>query len=161
MENGWPWWPLIVALIFMSGFVSLAWYTKKKRRDALAQMASRLGLSPWPNDSLPRDLSLRWTPFDDWEGTRNVYSGLIHGQEVAVLDVSKGWGRGKWSRTIFALRTSEAVLKDWYGLDAQRADAWVLFYRPVGLFFRYTQLMSADQIERRLLALASRLEVRA
>lgn len=155
MNNATPWWPQLIALlVFVGGAMGLFCYIKKLRRDAMARLAGNVGLHPWPDDSLPRDLSLRGTPFDQWEKSFNAYEGLVHGQQIAVFDVTKGAGRGGWSRTILAVRTPHELMKDWYGLDAQRVGAWVLYYRPVG-FFRYTELTPVNEVESRLLALAT------
>ena len=160
MENAFPWGPLIVMALFIGGGIALVRYVRKRRRDAMADMASRLGLNPVPDDSLPSDLSLRGTPFDEWEGTSNIFCGLINGREIAVLDVSKAIGRGSWTRTVLAVKTADEVQEDWYGFHAERVGAWVLFYQPAG-FLRYPGVTTVADVELRLSALASRAEVRS
>jgi len=158
MENDWPWWVILIFVgVLFGGYGGLLWYFDERRRDAMAKLASRLGLTPWPDNSLPSDLRLRGTTFDGREPTRNVYSGVLHGREIAVFDVfnrTNYMSRGDWG-TILAVRTSDAVFKNWYGLDAERAGEWVLFGKLLG-FTRYTPLIPVKEVERRLLALADR-----
>ena len=122
----------------------------------MADLASRLGLNPWPDNSLPSDLSLRGTAFDRCK-TRNAYSGVIREREIAVLDIFTKvnyFSRGGWG-TILAVRTPEEVYRNWYGLDAERVGEWVLFGRLLG-FTRYITLIPVKEVERRLLALVDR-----
>lgn len=158
MNNSAPWGPVVGLLIFFGLYAVLLWYLKKKRRDAMAGLASQLGLIRCGGDSLPDDLSLRGTEFAEWEKVFNAYQGVIGGKQVMVFDLRKGWGRNSWARTVIGLKTPEAVMKDWYGFDAQRIGNWVVFSRPAS-FFGYAELTSVDEVEKRLLALGRDREV--
>jgi hypothetical protein len=110
-------------------------------------MAERLGLQPWPDDALPRGLSLRRTLFESWSSLRNVHEGILRGRQVVVFDFRKQIGKSGWSRTIIGVQTKEPfALPPLIGLDQQRVGDWLITFSPVG-FFRSHRLMDAAEIE--------------
>lgn len=113
-------------------------------------VATAFGMLPWPNDSLPRDLSLRDTCLGSWSKLFNVYEGIVGGVQVAVFDCKVGQGKGSWTRTVIAARSSQAT----FGavafdpeLTTQRSGEWLILYRPWRVWGFAPELMSADQIE--------------
>ena len=97
----------------------------------MREMASRLGLQPWPDDSTPYDLSLDGTVFESWTKLFNVYEGRLHARQVAVLDFRKQAGKSSWSRTIIAAKTKDDVFAHKaFEFETKQVGEWQLLYSP-------------------------------
>jgi hypothetical protein len=121
-----------------------------QRRIDMREMASRLGLQSWPNDSLPRDLSLRETPFEDWTNLFNIYTGIVSGVRVAVLDFRWRMGKYSWSRTIIAAKTTNDVFASKpFDLEVLQSGQWQLLFPPKELI-NSAKLLDVAEIEEAL-----------
>ena|ERR1035441_4325309 len=122
----------------------------RQRKAKMKEMASRLGLQPWPDDSLPRDLSLRGTPFEIWTNLFNIYEGILAGVQVALMDFRWHVGKGSWSRTIIAAKTADDVFATKpFDLETLQAGQWQLLFWPKELV-NSTKLLDVAQIEETL-----------
>jgi hypothetical protein len=145
--------PTTLFVIFFAFILSLNlyWFIAMQRRTrAIKLLAPKLGLLPWPNDSLPRDLFLSSTQFANWSKLSNVYSGIINGVEVAFFDCKVGRGKGSWTRTIIAVRSNGDVFgAKAFDLDfnSQRCEEWLLLYRRREGFRITPGVMPVSQIE--------------
>ena len=132
---------LIIGLILRGGA-----YLNRRRGEAMAKMAAKFSLHPWPNDdSLPRGLSLEATHFHRPYRLSNIYHGIINYKEVVILDIERQELKSKWSRTILAIRTKDRVSTP-SSLEAHQAGAWKLIYTPVD-FSTEPKLMEIDQLD--------------
>jgi hypothetical protein len=108
-------------------------------------VASRLGLRPWPDNSLPRGLSLQGTPFFRPDKLTNVYEGLLNHNEVVVLDFHKRESDSRWARTVIAVKTINQVGAP-PDLEVRKAGSWQLICARVGPS-NSRELMDADRLE--------------
>ena len=108
-NNSCPIWLFVLVAIFITVLWIRYCVEMRRRREQMREMAPRLGLQPWPDDSTPYDLSLDGTVFESWTKLFNVYEGRLHGRQVAVLDFRKQAGKSSWSRTIIAAKTKDDV----------------------------------------------------
>ena len=122
----------------------------RQRKADMREMASRLGLQPWPDDSLPRDLSLRGTPFENWRNLFNIYEGILSGVQVAVLDFRRHVGKGSWSRTIVAAKTADDVFATKsFDLETLQVGQWQLLFAPKELV-NSSKLLDVAEVEETL-----------
>jgi hypothetical protein len=108
-------------------------------------VASRLGLRPWPDNSLPRGLSLQGTPFFRPDKLTNVYEGLLNHNEVVVLDFHQRESDSRWARTVIAVKTINQVGAP-PDLEVRKAGSWQLICARVGPS-NSRELMDADRLE--------------
>jgi len=122
----------------------------RQRKIEMRAMISRLGLQPWPDDSLPRDLSLRGTPFESWTNLFNIYEGVLSGVEIVVLDFRWQVGKGSWSRTVVAAKTTNDVFASKpFDLETLQVGQWQLLFPPKELIDS-TKLLDVAEIEKTL-----------
>jgi hypothetical protein len=136
---------ILLVAIFVLGIVLRGYFFLHRRREALRAMASRLGLRPWPGNSLPRGLSLQGTPFYRPDKVANVYEGLLNHSEVVILDFHKTESDARWARTIIAIKTTNpvAVPPD---LEIRTIGSWQIISAHVGRP-NTRELMDADRLE--------------
>jgi hypothetical protein len=148
-----PWYFVVVGA-FLIAVWTRHFFIMRRRKQEMSEMAARLGLEAWPDDSSPRDLSLNGTVFQDWSKLFNVYEGILNHRQVAILDFRKQAGKSSWSRTIIAVRTKENVFEDKaFGLETEQVSDWQLCYSPVG-FLHSGKLMDVPEIEELLNGIA-------
>lgn len=111
-------------------------------------MAARLGFQNWPDDSIPRDLSLGGTPFEYWTRLTNIYEGSIRAVQIVVFDFRKQTGKSGWSRTILAAKTPDTQIFSGkpFELETSQSRDWQLLYSPPD-FSNSAKLMDVAQIE--------------
>lgn len=129
----------------------------RRRRQQMSAMAARVGLQDWPDDSIPRDLSLRGTPFESWTKLSNIYEGMIGGVQVVVFDFSKKSGKSGWSRTIVAAKTTDTDIFSGkpFELETSESGDWQLLYLPPE-FLNAAKLLDVERIEETLNAIGRR-----
>lgn len=141
--------PIIVAIILVAllllGMGLRGNVYLNQRRGEVSGMATRLGLHPCPDDSLPRGLSLEGTHFHQPHKLTNIYQGIINHSEVVILDIDKTGPKSRWSRTIIAVKTRNPVSVP-ASLESRVTGSWKLIYAPVG-FSNSVDLMEVVQIE--------------
>lgn len=135
---------LLVA-IFVLGIVLRGRFFFHRRREEMRAVASRLGLRPWPDNSLPRGLSLQGTPFFRPDKLTNVYEGLLNHNEVVVLDFHQRESDSRWARTVIAVKTINQVGAP-PDLEVRKAGSWQLICARVGPS-NSRELMDADRLE--------------
>jgi hypothetical protein len=116
-----------------------------RRREEVSAMATRLSLHSWPDDSLPRGLTLEGTHFHQPHKLTNVHHGIINHREVVILDIEKQDAKSSWSRTILAVRTRERISTP-SSLEGRQIGLWKLIYSPVG-FSNSANLMEVEELE--------------
>ena len=131
-------------LMLLAGVAIRSVFFLRRRRAEMQALANRLSFSGWPDDSLPYGISFRGTPFQQWTKLENIHHGQIDGLHVALIDYSKGEGKGKCSRTIIAANT-DAKLRKPYDLETRQVGQWQFIHAPVG-FPASEELMDTDQI---------------
>jgi hypothetical protein len=135
---------LVVGLLLV-GVVLRGGAFLHRRREEVTAMAARFGLHAWPDDSLPRGLSLEGTHFHQPHKLTNVYHGVINHREVVILDIEKQEARSGWSRTILAIRTRDRISTP-SSLEGRQVGHWKLIYSPVG-FSNSENLMEIEELE--------------
>lgn len=136
---------IVVVAIFVIGTALRGGAYLHRRRGEINAMASRLGLQPWPDNSLPRGLSLEGTLFHQPHRLTNVHHGIINRCEVVILDIQKAEPKSRWSRTILAVKTRDHIHAP-ASLESRNAGPWRLIYSPVRLSGS-AELMEIDVLE--------------
>jgi hypothetical protein len=135
---------IVVALLFV-GIALRGGAYFHRRREEVSAMAKRFSLHAWPDDSLPRGLTLEGTHFHQPHKLTNVHHGVINHREVVILDIEKKEARSGWSRTILAVRTRERISTP-SSLEGRQIGHWKLIYAPVG-FSNSENLMEVEELE--------------
>jgi hypothetical protein len=135
---------LLVALLILGMALRGGAYLHR-RREEVSAMATRFNLHSWPDDSLPRGLTLEGTHFHQPHKLTNFHHGIINHREIVILDIEKQEARSRWSRTILAVRTRDRISTP-SSLEAHQTGQWKLIYSPVG-FSNSVTLMEVDQLE--------------
>jgi hypothetical protein len=121
----------ILVAIFVLGIVFRGAFFFSRRRQEMKAVAARLGLHPWPDNSLPRGISFHGTPFFRPSKLTNVYEGLLNHNEVVIMDFHKLEPDSSWARTVIAVKSSNQVAAP-PKLEYRKAGSWQLLYSPVG-----------------------------
>jgi hypothetical protein len=135
---------LLVALLIIGMALRGGAYLHR-RREEINALAARFNLHSWPDDSLPRGLTLEGTHFHQPHKLTNVHYGIVNHREVVILDIEKQEANSSWSRTILAVRTSERISTP-SNLEGHQAGLWKLIYSTVG-FSNTADLMEVAQLE--------------
>jgi hypothetical protein len=145
-----PWFAAVIAASLATMSIRHLVLTRR-RRQQMSAMAARVELQDWPDDSIPRDLSLLGTPFESWTKLSNIYEGMIGGVQVVVFDFSKKSGKSGWSRTIVAAKTADTDIFSGkpFELETSQSGDWQLLYAAPE-FLNSAQLMDVGQIEQML-----------
>jgi hypothetical protein len=136
---------ILLAAIFVVWIVVRGKFFFHRRREAMHSMASRLGLRPWPDNSLPRGLSLQGTPFFRATKLTNIHEGLLQRNEVVILDFQKRESSSTWSRTVIAVKTRDPLAAPPH-LEHRTVGAWQLVYAPVA-FSDAADVMDVEGLE--------------
>jgi hypothetical protein len=85
----------------------------------------------------------------------NIIAVERRGIGVIAFDCQIGRGRGSWYRTVIAAQTSDDI----FGMfnpefTVEHSGGWIILYQAKGVSAVSSGLMSADEIEARLNALA-------
>ncbi len=142
----------VVAAVFVVGISVRGIIFLNRRHEEMNAVAARLGLHLWPDDSLPRGLSLNGTPFFNAHKLTNIHEGILNSIEVVFLDFHKKESDSRWSRTIVAIK-SRNPLPTPPNLESHKCGAWQLFYAPVG-YSNSADLMDIDRLELLIKSLA-------
>jgi hypothetical protein len=145
-----------LATLFLIGVAVRSVFFVRRRHEQMRAMAMSLGLRPWPDNSLPRRLSLQGTPFQHWSKLSNIYEGSLNGTQTIILDFFYREPRNVFSRTIIAVNSNMRVQKP-YDLESRQIGPWQLIFAPVQ-FFRTANLMDVDQVEILLKAITRKCE---
>lgn len=116
-----------------------------RRHKEIRSMALRLGLRPYPDNSLPLGLSLHGTSFFRSTKLSNIYEGVLNRNEVVILDFLQVEFDSSWARTIVAVKGKDEIEVP-PSFEYRKAGAWHLIYSPVGLM-NSRNLLDADRIE--------------
>jgi hypothetical protein len=135
---------LLAALLILGIALRSGAYLHRRREEVRA-MATRLSLHAWPDDSLPRGLTLEGTHFHQPHKLTNVYHGIVNHREIVILDIEKQEARSRWSRTILAVRTRDRISTP-SSLEGRQNGQWKLIYATVG-FPNSANLMEVAQLE--------------
>jgi hypothetical protein len=135
---------LLVALLILGMGLRGGAYLHR-RREEISALATRLSLHAWPDDSLPRGLTLEGTHFHQPHKLTNVYHGIINHREIVIMDIEKQEARSRWSRTILAIRTRDRISTP-SSLEGRQIGHWKLIYSPVG-FSNSDNLMEVEELE--------------
>jgi hypothetical protein len=135
----------VVVALLIGGIALRGGAYLHRRREEISAMAVRLGLHAWPDDSLPRGLTLEGTHFHQPHKLTNVHHGIINHREVVIVDIEKQEARSGWSRTILAIRTRERISTP-SSLEGRQVGLWKLIYSPVG-FSNSDNLMEVEELE--------------
>ena len=135
---------IVVALLF-TGIALRGGAYLHRRRGEISAMAVRHGLHAWPDDSLPRGLTLEGTHFHQPHKLTNVHHGVINHLEVVILDIERQEAKSSWSRTILAIRTRDRISTP-SSLEGRQVGLWKLIYSPVG-FSNTANLMEVEELE--------------
>jgi hypothetical protein len=136
---------ILLVAIFVLGIILRGSFFLHRRRAEISAVATRLGLRSWPDNSLPRGLSLQGTPFFRPDRLTNVYEGLLNHTEVIFLDFHKREAGSRWARTIVAVKAINQVGTP-PDLEVRKAGSWQLICARVGLS-NSRELMDADRLE--------------
>jgi hypothetical protein len=136
----------VLIAVFILGMALRGIIFLNRRHQDMNAMASRLGLHSWPDNSLPRGLSLNGTPFFNAHKLTNILEGvLLDRTEVVVLDFHKHEAHSRWSRTIIAIKTKDHIGTP-ADLECRKIGQWQLIYAPVG-FENSPNLLDIDRLE--------------
>jgi hypothetical protein len=135
----------IVAAVFIVGMSVRGIIFLNRRHEEMNAVATRLGLRLWPDNSLPRGLSLNGTPFFNAHKLTNIHEGILNSNEIVFLDFHKQESESRWSRTIIAIK-ARSPLPTPPNLESHKSGAWQLFYAPVG-YSNSADLMEVDRLE--------------
>jgi hypothetical protein len=136
---------ILLVAIFVIGIILRGSFFLNRRREAIRAMASRLGLRPWPGNSLPRGLSFQGTPFYRPDKVANIYEGLLNHSEVVILDFHKQESDARWARTIIAIKTVNPVAAP-PDLEIRKVGSWQILSAHVGRP-NTSELMEAERLE--------------
>jgi hypothetical protein len=137
-------------------FVAYVWISHaivtSKRKRQLPELAKRLNLNQWGDDSLPGDLYLDGTEIAPVTRTFNVFEGTSNGVPVAIFDVSRRAGKGTSYFTVIAARGPDPFGAEAFDPDltTTRSGEWTLLYRPREMFSFASRLLPVQQIEDQL-----------
>ena len=124
---------------------------------AIRKLAERLRFT-YIGQALPRSISLTGTSLQDATAVWNVIDGERQKIRVIAFDCRIGVGKGSWRRTVIAAQTDNDVFgavnfnRD---LTVERSGQWMFLYQPKALAFIPPPLMSVDEIEAHLNAIAN------
>jgi hypothetical protein len=140
-----------VSALFLIGVGLRSVFFVRRRHEQMRGMAMSLGLRPWPDNSLPRGLSLQGTQFQRWTKLSNIYEGVLNGRQTIVLDFFEREPRNVFSRTIIAVHSNARVNQP-RDLESFQVGPWQLMFAPVQ-FFRTANLMDVSRLETLLKAI--------
>ena len=135
----------------------LFFWRKRKRMHAIRELAERLQFT-YIGQALPSSISLRGTSLQGASAVWNVIDGERQRLRVIVFDCRIGAGKGSWRRTVIGAQTDADVFgavnfnRD---LTVERSGEWMFLYQPKALGFLPPRLMSVDEIEAHLNAIAT------
>jgi hypothetical protein len=136
---------IFLGVIFILGMVFRGIGFLSRRGEQMRAAAKRLGLRPWPDNSLPRGLSFNGTPFFQPTRLSNIYEGKIGSHEVVILDFKKMEEESGWSSTVIAIKTTNPIGQP-SQLECRKAGQWQLISPPIGLM-NTSGLMEVERLE--------------
>jgi hypothetical protein len=148
---------LAILLLCAGLLVGLFFWRHRKRMLAIRELADRLGFT-YIGQALPRSISLTGTSLQGVMAVWNVIDGERQKIRVIAFDCRIGVGKGSWRRTVIAAQTENDVFgapnfnRD---LTIERSGRWMFLYLPKALAFIPPPLMSAEEIEAHVSAIAT------
>jgi len=136
---------IFLGVLFILGMVLRGIGFLNRRGDQMRAAAKRLGLRPWPDNSLPRGLSFNGSPFFQPTKLSNIYEGKIGSNEIVILDFKKWEEESGWSSTVIAIKTSNPIGQP-SQLECRKAGQWQLVSPPIGLM-NTSGLMDVERLE--------------
>jgi len=137
------------------GLLFAVLYLRERRRSETIQaLAIRSGFN-YLGRGVPRSLSLDGTPIERTSSIWNVIDGDRPGIRIIAFDCRIGTGKGSWRRTVIAVRTdNESAVSANRDLAVDRSGDWTILYKPKTFFLLPNGLMTVNELEARLNAIA-------
>lgn len=135
---------------------TLYWH-HRRRATAIRALANRLGFA-YIGESLPLSMTLRGTVLEGLGSTWNVIQGGRHKVRVIAFDCRIGMGKASWRRTVIAAQTDADIfgaVKFNRDLTLERSGNWMFLYEPKAVSLIPSGLMSIEEIEAHLNAIAA------
>jgi hypothetical protein len=130
-------------------------YLRERRRsETIRALAIRSGFS-YLGRGVPRSLSLSGTPMVRASSIWNVIDGDRPGIRIIAFDCRIGTGKGSWRRTVIAVKTdNDSAVSSNRDLAVDHSADWTILYKPKTFFLIPAGLMTVNELEARLNAIA-------
>jgi len=143
-------------LLIGVGSLFVVLYLRERRRSGtIHALAIRAGFN-YLGRGVPQSLSLYGTPMEGASSIWNVIGGDRPGIRIIAFDCRIGTGKGSWRRTVIAVKTdNDRALSSNRDLTVDHSGGWTILYKPKTFALIPAGLMTVDELEARLNAIAS------
>jgi len=141
-------------LIGMGLLFAVLYLRERRRSETMRALAIRSGFN-YLGRGVPRSLTLSGTPMDRASSIWNVIDGDRPGVRIIAFDCRIGTGKSSWRRTVIAVKSDkdDAVSSN-RDLAVDHSGGWTILYKPKAFFSIPAGLMTVNELEARLNAIA-------
>ncbi|HET9406402.1 MAG TPA: hypothetical protein VFO39_04135 [Candidatus Sulfotelmatobacter sp.] len=142
-------------LIGVASLFAVLCLRERRRSGTIQALAIRTGFN-YLGRGVPRSLSLYGTPMERASSIWNVIDGDRPGIRIIAFDCQIGTGKGSWRRTVIAVKTdNDRAVSSNRDLTVDHSGDWTILYKPKTFALIPAGLMTVDELEARLNAIAS------
>lgn len=141
-------------LLGMCLLFAVLYLRERRRSEAIRTLAIRSGFS-YLGRGVPRSLSLSGTPMERASSIWNVIDGDRPGIRIIAFDCRIGTGKASWRRTVIAVKTDDdSAVSSNRDVAVDHSGDWTILYKPKTFFLIPAGLMTVNELEARLNAIA-------
>ena len=142
-------WPKIIFVLLFAALFAWPWWRSRSRAKEIRGLAVSLNLH-YLGEALPSSFSLAGVPFDSMTSVWNVIDGEPRGTRIIAFDCTFGEGKGRWRRTVIAMKTQIGNVTvsafDPY-LRIEQLGDWTVIWRPKELSLIPPGLMPVAELK--------------